>query len=118
MQGPPVVINDSVAGHSERKTLASIICSNSSATSAQNLWDRLQSHKNQINTPPAYWIEKQYRYVYGLSLLGDTLRDMNRGRAPTYMNVPAHIWETQDRETNQLILDALQCDWGEESRQF
>ena len=58
------------------------------------------------------------RYDYGLWLLGDILRDLNRDWASAYMSLPRHIWVSRSRENNQLILDALDFDREIERQQF
>ncbi|KHJ34368.1 putative transcriptional factor b3 [Erysiphe necator] len=122
-------IKDTATAHSLRRTLASIIV-NSSITSAQSLWDRfkdnftddclhrLSTDREIINPPPSDWTEDECRYDYGLWLLGDILRDLNRDWASAYMSLPRHIWVSRSRESNQLILDALNCDRDLERQQL
>lgn len=114
-------IKDTATDYSLRRTLASIIV-NSSITSAQSLWDRFKDNFTDdiphrlltdidiINPPPSTWTEDECRYDYGLWLLGDILHDLNRDWASAYMSLPRHIWVSRNRESNQLILDALNCD--------
>ncbi|KHJ33982.1 putative transcriptional factor b3 [Erysiphe necator] len=122
-------IKDTATGHSSRMSLASII-TNSLVTSAQSIWDqfkeyltddclhRLSLNKDNINPPPSNWTEEQYGYDYGLWLLGDILRDLNRDWVSAYMSGPDHTWVNRESEPNLLVLDALNFDRVEEERHF
>ncbi|KHJ32285.1 hypothetical protein EV44_g5118 [Erysiphe necator] len=79
---------------------------------------RLSLNRDTINPPSSNWTEEQCRYDYGLWLLGDILRDLNRDWASAYITGPEHTWKNRESEPNPLVMEALNIDRVEEERQL